>query len=261
MAGSARSERAVARSVFLGYLPRKRMECPRESLPHLDDRPITLVDQQDADQRQIGTPLMKIIPGTVALSLSLAITSLTSALAASLTCESTDGNWQGCAMDTRGGATLLRRLSRAGCWQGDTWGNDRNCFWVNRNCRAVFHLGDKNLANGLSDRHEDAPVPDVLGRGVREHPVVHPEYHRGVDPRTHDDGTDTTARGLRNGRNFSCASTGSGVTWCRQAVDRSNEVEIRRQLSRSACTYGHSWGVELADVWVSHGCHAEFVIY
>jgi hypothetical protein len=177
---------------------------------------------------------MHIVLWTLASSMSLALTPLASALVASLNCESMDGKWHA---------------------------HDRNSIEMNRGCREEFHAGGDNLPPGRSDRYGDAPVLAVFDQGVRDHPVAPPEHHRGVDPRTHDDGSDTTGRGMRNGRNFSCASTGSDVTWCRQAVDQRNEVEIRRQLSRTACTYGHSWGIDRSDVWVSHGCRAEFVIY
>ena len=47
-------------------------------------------------------------------------------------CESSDGSWRACPVDTRGGVTLNRQISSSGCWQGDTWGYDRNRIWVTK---------------------------------------------------------------------------------------------------------------------------------
>ncbi|MEO8160603.1 MAG: DUF3011 domain-containing protein, partial [Arenimonas sp.] len=35
-------------------------------------------------------------------------------------------------------------------------------------------------------------------------------------------------------------------------------IRIVKQLSRSACVEGRSWGITRSGVWVSHGCRAEF---
>lgn len=183
------------------------------------------------------------------------------ARSASLTCESRDNQWHTCAADTRGGVTLVRQLSRAGCWQGDTWGHDRNRIWVNHGCRAEFHTGAVNARQGLGRRFGNAPVLGVLDHGDRGRGDTRREAHRGTNPRSQDYGHHTAGHFEETGRNFSCASTRNGLTWCRQAVDRLNRVEIRRQLSQAACTYGRSWGVDRADVWVNYGCRAEFVVY
>lgn len=42
------------------------------------------------------------------------------------------------------------------------------------------------------------------------------------------------------------------------AVDTRRGVELVRQLSRTACIRGQSWGVDENGVWVSGGCRAEF---
>ena len=35
---------------------------------------------------------------------------------------------------------LKRQLSNSGCWQGDTWGYDRDGIWVDRGCRGEFEI-------------------------------------------------------------------------------------------------------------------------
>lgn len=45
----------------------------------------------------------------------------------------------------------------------------------------------------------------------------------------------------------------------RCAVDTRGGVRLVRQLSRSACIEGQSWGIERNGIWVTQGCRAEFV--
>jgi hypothetical protein len=46
----------------------------------------------------------------------------------------------------------------------------------------------------------------------------------------------------------------------RCAVDTHGGVRLGRQISRSACIEGQSWGIERNAIWVAQGCRAEFVI-
>ena len=56
-------------------------------------------------------------------------------------CESTDGRFRVCAVDTRGGMMLVRQLSDSPCIQNQTWGWDPRGVWVDRGCRADFRSG------------------------------------------------------------------------------------------------------------------------
>lgn len=76
-----------------------------------------------------------------ATSFVLAIAIAAPALADSITCESLDGRERYCGANTRGGVYLSTQLSSRGCFQGDTWGYDRNGIWVTGGCRAVFQTG------------------------------------------------------------------------------------------------------------------------
>ncbi len=53
-------------------------------------------------------------------------------------CESVNGRTQRCNLDTRGGVRLANQLSGSGCYQGRTWGWDRDGIWVSNGCRADF---------------------------------------------------------------------------------------------------------------------------
>ena len=55
---------------------------------------------------------------------------------------------------------------------------------------------------------------------------------------------------------FRCESKDSHTRYCN--ADTRYGVQIVRQLSRSACIEGRSWGVTNEGVWVSRGCRAEF---
>lgn len=60
----------------------------------------------------------------------------------SVTCNSTNDRYTRCLSDIRRGdrVRLKRQLSNSGCWEGDTWGFDRDGIWVDRGCRAVFEI-------------------------------------------------------------------------------------------------------------------------
>jgi len=58
-----------------------------------------------------------------------------------ITCMSRHDDYTRCSADIRGGrVTLKRQLSSAGCWEGDTWGHDRNAIWVDDGCRGEFQI-------------------------------------------------------------------------------------------------------------------------
>lgn len=54
-----------------------------------------------------------------------------------------------------------------------------------------------------------------------------------------------------------CESTDGRERHC--ALDTRGGVRMARQLSRSACIQGQSWGTERGGIWVAQGCRAEFV--
>lgn len=183
--------------------------------------------------------------------------------ATTLRCESTDGRWRACSVDTRGGVTLSRQLSQAGCWQGDTWGYDRNRIWVTNGCRAEFRVGDRRPA---SDNHDAAVAGALVLGAIAVAAIAHnndrDDHHRpDCGPRGCGDGWGGGGWSGGPERHFTCESQGGRMTWCRQNVGRRDRVELTRQLSRGDCQYGRTWGVDRGDVWVDRGCRAEFVIY
>ncbi|HPF73152.1 MAG: DUF3011 domain-containing protein [Rhodanobacteraceae bacterium] len=55
---------------------------------------------------------------------------------------------------------------------------------------------------------------------------------------------------------LTCASIDDRYERCR--LSEPGRVELARQLSKSSCRLGRTWGYTRHDVWVSDGCRAEF---
>ena len=137
-------------------------------------------------------------------------------------CESTDNNTRHCAIGTRGGVYLSRRLSDSPCTQGRTWGYDDRGIWVTGGCRAEF----------------------VVGAGG------YPPY--GAGPYGGDVGNGS-------GRVVRCESQDGHSRHCDAPVYRG--VQLQRTLSDSACIEGRTWGWDRTGIWVDRGCRAEFRVY
>lgn len=129
-------------------------------------------------------------------------------------CESHDGRSRECPVGYARDARLLRQLSRSPCIEGETWGVTRRALWVSRGCRGEFLVDDRGR-------------DDDYGRGPGGSQYIRCES---------DDGR-----------------------WNRCAAPR-GRVELVRQLSRSACVRGQSWGTDGRGIWVNGGCRAEFRI-
>lgn len=179
-------------------------------------------------------------------------------------CESTDGRWTACRVDTYGGVTLSRQLSRAGCWQGDTWGYDRNRIWVTNGCRAEFRVGGSGSSSSGGNNGAMAGaliMGAIVGAAIANHHDHDDDRRPDCGPRGCGDGWGGGGWSGGQERHFTCESQGGRMTWCRQTVGRREHVELTRQLSRGDCQYGRTWGVDRGEVWTDKGCRAEFVIY
>jgi Protein of unknown function (DUF3011) len=188
-------------------------------------------------------------------------------------CESQNGQYRSCSVNTSGGVTLSRQLSSQGCWQNDTWGYDRNRIWVNRGCRAEFRVGSYNSHNG----NDGAKVAGALALGVIAAAAIanHDKHDDNHYDNNHNDrynnynynnnnaydyGYGGQGQYNRPARELTCASRDGRYTNCGY-VDPRSHVEVRRQLSNAACIYGRSWGVDRTQLWVDRGCRATFVAY
>lgn len=61
-----------------------------------------------------------------------------------------------------------------------------------------------------------------------------------------------------SGTQITCASTGGKRVYCR--VDTRGYAKLEKQLSKSPCTLGYTWGYDDRGVWVDQGCRAEFLV-
>lgn len=136
-----------------------------------------------------------------------------------LRCESVDGKTRECPVDATGGARLLRQLSKTACVEGKSWGRMRRSIWVTQGCRAEFLAFSSDGRRGYG-----------TGFGY--------------------------GNGGPLGRTLRCGSEDG--RWKHCSVDTRAGVELVRQLSRSQCIRGQSWGIDRSGIWVNGGCRAEF---
>lgn len=142
-------------------------------------------------------------------------------------CESTDGRTRQCNADTRGGVQMLRQLSKTQCVEGRNWGYGRDGIWVTQGCRAEFaaYAGGWN-DNGYGNRYGNGYGNDGYGNGGAQ--IVRCESN--------------------DGRYRTCGVPSGG------------RVILSRQLSRTACIEGRTWGSTGNGIWVNQGCRADFQV-
>ncbi len=216
-------------------------------------------------------------------------------------CESQDAKYRHCAADTRGGVELIRGLSRTYCTEGRNWGWDRNGIWVTGGCRAEFRTrggggwggGGWNGGgwNGGSqivrcdsndERHRTCAIP--RGGHVRLHRQIsktrctegynwgrerdriwvsggcRAEFEVGGRGGGWNGGNGNNGGGWGGGdRVVRCDSNDNRTRRCDAYVRRGARLE--RQISKSPCIEGRSWGWDRNGIWVSGGCRGEFSVW
>jgi hypothetical protein len=66
-----------------------------------------------------------------------------------LRCESNNGRYRYCRVDTDNRVSITRQLSSRRCILWQNWGYDRRGVWVDRGCRAEFRVGrDGGISGG-----------------------------------------------------------------------------------------------------------------
>lgn len=199
---------------------------------------------------------------------------------ATVRCESSSRETVHCKADTRGGVTLKRQLSRAGCWYDETWGFDSRSIWVSNGCRADFSLGQHGSGSssqskpgaasgqGLSGGDVAAGAAAALVVGAIAAAAIASNRNRDDDDdRNHYDcrRRDQRGRCLDGGVDpwnrdqlVRCESPGYKERYCR--VNTRRGVELYRQISKTRCRYRSNWGYDRKGIWVDKGCAADFVI-
>jgi hypothetical protein len=211
-------------------------------------------------------------------------------------CESNDGRWRLCAMDTRGNIQLVRQLSDSACIEGRSWGRDPAGVWVSEGCRAEFRSIGYGSGPGVgqsircesSDGRYRQCTADVRGGarllrqlsdarciegrtwGVNRAGVWVDEGCRG-DFETGYRGNNGWGLGQYGGNNrygqgygytgrtLRCESSDGRTKRCNVAIQ--GGARLQRQLSDARCLQGSNWGWDRSGVWVSGGCRADFAVW
>lgn len=198
-----------------------------------------------------------------------------------VTCESHDNQRAECDMDTRGGISLVRHLSSSPCIEGKTWGVSGQSVWVTNGCRAVFASQGEGVSHGETEvtceSHDNqraeceidtrggvslvrhlSSSPCVEGKtwGVSGDNVWVSNGCRAVFAAGHQSSSSAGGEEPEDADEVTCESHDNQRAEC-DMVTRAG-VRMVRQLSRSPCTEGQTWGVFPESVWVSDGCRAVF---
>jgi hypothetical protein len=205
-------------------------------------------------------------------------------------CESDDGKTRECPVDATGGARLLRQLSKTPCVEGQSWGRMRRSIWVTQGCRAEFLAFSSDGRRGYGTGYgygNGGPLGRTLRCGSEDGRWKHcsadtrgdvdlvRQVSRNACIRGQSWGIDHSGIWVNGGcraefrigdrgygaeppeaSRFRCESEDGKPRSCGN-VGRGG-VRLVRQISRTACVEGRTWGVARGQVWVDQGCRAEF---
>jgi DUF3011 family protein len=148
-------------------------------------------------------------------------------------CASGGYNYNMCQVDTGRGSKvwLVRQVSKTPCVEGRNWGWNRAGVWVDGGCDGVFRVQRRWSGGGGS-----GPGPGP-----------------GPGPWQPGPGWDQTI-------NVRCASGGYNYNLCQVDTGRGSRVFVSRQISKTPCVEGRTWGWNRAGVWVDAGCEAVFTV-
>jgi hypothetical protein len=145
-------------------------------------------------------------------------------------CDSNDNRYHQCPIDARR-VVLVRQYSKSQCIEGQTWGYERGYVWVSNGCRAEFA--------GRSGRGWN-------GGGWN-----------GGSPED-GNGGGWNGQGWGQAQTLYCGSDDRRQRRCNVTIRR--DARMTRQMSKSPCLEGQSWGWDRDGIWVSNGCRAEFAV-
>ena len=169
-------------------------------------------------------------------------------------CESSDGRTRECALDTSGGVQLVRQLSNAACIEGRTWGLGRNGVWVSQGCRGEFRAMGGGYSGGQGSPYGYGNGNGAYGNGGA--------YGGGYGNGNNYGGGYGSGNGNGNaygqGQVVRCESNDGRTQRC-PLYANARGVQLVRQLSRTACVEGRTWGYDRGGIWVSQGCRGDFI--
>ena len=158
-----------------------------------------------------------------------------------LRCDSRDGRQNFCRPQIQANQIqLVRKFSKAQCIEGRTFGLTRDgMVWVNNGCRADFVLSQSRWGR-------NAPRGNAYGYGSNSGNGYGNQYGYGANDN------------YAYGQTFRCESNDGRENFCN--VDTRAGIQMIRQLSKTPCVNGRTFGVQNNGVWVTSGCRAEFAV-
>lgn len=198
-----------------------------------------------------------------------------------LRCASSDEQTVRCPADTRGGVRLIRRSSGKPCVEGTSWGVDRGGVWVSQGCAADFVLGKGGSGSNSSTGARVIKCESVGGRwnhcAAKTEAGVALAQQLSKQPclRNQSWGADDNgvwvSGGCRGefrllGVEAAPAAPSKPLLLCESRERKARRcdgdtgagVRMVKQLSKTECVEGRSWGYDAHGVWVEDGCRAEF---
>ncbi len=181
-----------------------------------------------------------------------------------VTCESSSGQTRNCPLNSSGKVHLQTQLSRAGCYEGQSWGTYGNTVWVSNGCRATFRVSQSSSYSGSnsssSDNGKAAAAAIIIGAAAVAAASNKNNSHGSYSNNSYNDrygnnynnyGNNGYNNGYNNnygnnhnnyGNNYgnrtvTCESKGGNRQRCSTFVGRGN-VQVTRKLSNSACRFG-----------------------
>jgi Protein of unknown function (DUF3011) len=190
-----------------------------------------------------------------------------------VTCESNSGQTRNCPFNGDGRAYLQTQLSRAGCYEGQTWGTYDNSIWVSNGCRATFRVSQNNYGNygnrydsgSSSDSGKAAAAAAAIIIGAAAIAAAHNKdnNHGNYTQNSYNDryGNNYNNYGNNYGnRSVTCESRDNKRQRCSTHIGR-DSVHITRRLSKSGCQFGQDWNYDNNAIYVWNGCRAVFSVY
>lgn len=193
-------------------------------------------------------------------------------------CESSDGKYRECMMDSFGRVVMTRQISDTNCVEGKNWGYRDGVVWVDSGCRGEFAvsrgflIADKLVVcesenNGRNTCRTDTSGGVAVMRQLSQNACV-----RGrtwgfdgdsiwVDGGCRAEfviGMSNSVPVARLDQAIRCESMDGKPARC--MADTSGGVHLVRQISDSNCRYGRHWGYDEHGIWVREGCRAEFAV-
>lgn len=199
-----------------------------------------------------------------------------------ITCESDAGQTRNCPINGNGKAYLQTQLSRAGCYEGQTWGSYDNSIWVSNGCRATFRVSQNNY-NSYGNRYSGSSSDNGKAAAAAAAVIIgaaavaaasnknnqHGSYSNSGYNDRYGDNYRYYGNNYYNNNNYgnnygnrtvTCESQDRNRRSCSVFIGRGN-VQISRKLSSSACRFGQDWDYDRNAIYVWNGCRAVFTVY